>query len=181
MSIRTTPMPASAIDALAQRYGRDLEAEGISVQSMGGVTNIRAFLERFGPHGMNVAIAGLCDVGEEDVVRRGLEATGLGHDLSRDQLESFGFYVCVADLEDELIRSLGADMVQHVIEAAGESGPWTTFQKQAAQQNRDICAQLRRFMGTRRGRKIRYARLLVEALNLDRVPWPLDGVLAHHR
>jgi hypothetical protein len=28
-------------------------------------------------------------------------------------------------------------------------------------------------------RKIRYATLLVDALDLDRVPRPLDGVLAH--
>jgi hypothetical protein len=34
-------------------------------------------------------------------------------------------------------------------------------------------------MGTRSGRKIRYGRLLVEALDLDHVPRPLDGVLAH--
>jgi hypothetical protein len=33
-------------------------------------------------------------------------------------------------------------------------------------------------MGTRGGRKIRSARLLVEALDLSRVPRPLDGVLA---
>jgi hypothetical protein len=32
-------------------------------------------------------------------------------------------------------------------------------------------------MGTRSGRKILYARLLVEALDLERVPRPLDGVL----
>jgi hypothetical protein len=39
-------------------------------------------------------------------------------------------------------------------------------------------AQLRRFIGTRSGRKIRYGRLLVEALDLAEVPRPLDRVLA---
>jgi hypothetical protein len=34
-------------------------------------------------------------------------------------------------------------------------------------------------MGTRSGRKARYAALLVGALELDRMPRPLDGVLAH--
>jgi hypothetical protein len=34
-------------------------------------------------------------------------------------------------------------------------------------------------MGTRSGRKARYARALVEALDLDRTPAPLAGVLAH--
>ena len=32
-------------------------------------------------------------------------------------------------------------------------------------------------MGTRKGRKARYARLLVDALDLTRVPRPLDRVL----
>jgi hypothetical protein len=40
-------------------------------------------------------------------------------------------------------------------------------------------AQLWRFIGTRSGRKINYARLLVDALDLTRVPRPLDLVLAH--
>ena len=40
-------------------------------------------------------------------------------------------------------------------------------------------ARLRRFMGTRSGRKLRYGGLLVEALQLDHVPRPLDRLLAH--
>jgi hypothetical protein len=38
---------------------------------------------------------------------------------------------------------------------------------------------LRRFLGTRSGRKSHYARALVEALDLDHMPRPLDLVLAH--
>ena len=34
-------------------------------------------------------------------------------------------------------------------------------------------------MGTRSGRKIHYARLLVDALDLSEVPRPLDRVLGH--
>jgi hypothetical protein len=34
-------------------------------------------------------------------------------------------------------------------------------------------------MGSGSGRKIRYAGLMVEALELDRVPRPLDLVLSH--
>jgi hypothetical protein len=34
-------------------------------------------------------------------------------------------------------------------------------------------------MGTRARRKIRYGRLLVDALELSQVPRPLDRVLAH--
>jgi hypothetical protein len=34
-------------------------------------------------------------------------------------------------------------------------------------------------MGSRSGRKALYAQVLVDALDLSRVPRPLDGVLAH--
>ncbi len=37
---------------------------------------------------------------------------------------------------------------------------------------------MRRFLGTKRGRKIRYGSLLVEALAPERVPAPLDNLLA---
>jgi hypothetical protein len=37
---------------------------------------------------------------------------------------------------------------------------------------------LRRFVAVRSGRKARYAALLVEALDPDRVPHPLEAVLA---
>jgi hypothetical protein len=39
--------------------------------------------------------------------------------------------------------------------------------------------QLRRFMGSGAGRKIRYARFLIDALDHEAVPRPLDRVLVH--
>jgi hypothetical protein len=94
-------------------------------------------------------------------------------------MEALGFYVCVADLEDELIRSLGGAVVEQVIDAQGELGSFRTFQKQPAWRGRTLEEQLRRFLGTHRGRKIESAALLVDALDLTRVPRPLDRVLAH--
>ena len=168
-----------ALEALAGRRGRDLGAERISVVPIGGATNIRRFLELFGPSGQNVRLAGLCDAAEERDFRRSLGRAGLGSHLSRAEMEALGFFVCVDDLEDELIRSLGTARVEQLIEAQGELRAFRTFQKQAAQQGRTAAAQLRRFMGTRGGRKIQYAPLLVDALDLNRVPRPLDRVLAH--
>jgi len=100
-----------ALEALALRRGRDLGAERISVVPMGGARSIGRFLELFGPRGLDVRLAGLCDVGEEGDFRRGLEPAGLGSHLTRADMESLGFHVCVADLEDELIRSLGTASV----------------------------------------------------------------------
>jgi hypothetical protein len=168
-----------ALEALAARRGRDLAAEGISVVPIGGAQAIGSFLKLFGPQGRDVRLAGLCDAGEEGEFRRGLERAGLGSNLTRAEMEQLGFYVCVADLEDELIRALGAPAVERVADAQGDLGSFRTLQKQPAWQGRTTEEQLRRFMGSGGRRKIRYARLLVEALDLTQVPRPLDLVLAH--
>jgi hypothetical protein len=168
----------AALAALATRRGRDLHAEGVAIVPMGGATNISRFLHRFTSGEADIALAGLCDEAEEGAFRRGLERAGFGARLDRDAMERLGFFVCVADLEDELIRGLGTDAVLHIIEREGELGMLRTFQKQPAQRDRPVEAQLRRFLGTRQGRKIRYASLLVRALDPTDVPGPLDRVLA---
>ena len=168
-----------ALEALAERRGRNLSAEDISILPMGGATNIRSFLDLFGPQGLDVRLAGLCDAGEEGDFGRALERAGLGSNLSRADMEALGFYVCVADLEDELIRALGTASVEEILDSQGELGSFRTFQRQPAWQGRGTKEQLRRFMGSGAGRKIRYARLLVEALHLTRVPRPQERVLAH--
>jgi hypothetical protein len=168
-----------ALETLAKRRGRDLNAEGVSIVPIGGAKNIRRFLDVLGPHGRNVRLAGLCDAAEEGDFQRGLEQAGLGSDLSRADMERLGFYVCVADLEDELIRALGTTAVERVVEAQGDLGSFRTLQRQPAWRGKADGEQLRRFLGTYTGRKINYARLLVDALNLAHVPRPLDGVLAH--
>lgn len=166
-----------AIEALAERRARDLDAEGISLVPIGGAQAIGRFLDLFVPQGLR--LAGLCDAAEEGEFRRGLERAGLGSNLTRTDMERLGFYVCVEDLEDELIRALGAAAVEQVVEAQGDLGSFRTLQKQPAWQGRPVEEQLRRFMGSGGSRKIRYARLLVDAVDLARVPRPLDRVLAH--
>jgi hypothetical protein len=93
-------------------------------------------------------------------------------------MERLGFYVCVADLEEELIRALGSAAVEDVLEAQGDLASFRTLQKQPAWRGRSTEEQLRRFMGSGGRRKIRYARFLVEALDLGRMPRPLVRVLA---
>ena len=169
----------SAVEALAERRGRDLRAEQIAVVPIGGAQAIGQFLDLFGPAGLGVRLAGICDAGEEDDFRRGLERAGLGSRLTRTDMERLGFFVCAADLEDELIRALGAESVERVVEAQGELGSFRTLQKQPEWRGRTAEQQLRRFMGSGSGRKIRYARLLVDALDLGQVPRPLERALAH--
>ena len=168
-----------ALETLAERLGRNLEAEGVSIVAIGGAQAIRRVVVELGPRGRNVRLAGLCDAGEERAFRRGLELAGLGSPATRSELEALGFYVCEADLEDELIRALGAAAVEEVVEAQGDLRPFRTMQKQPEWRGRPREEQLRRFMGSGGRRKIRYARLLVDALDLTQVPQPLERVLAH--
>jgi hypothetical protein len=168
-----------AVEALAQRRGRNLQAEDISVVAIGGATNIGSFLNRFGPHGLDVRLAGLCDAGEGAPFPALSRAGRPRLQPHSPELERLGFYVCVADLEDELIRALGAATVEQVIEEQGEPGRFRTLQKQPAWQGRTTEEQLRRFMGSHGGRKIQYGAVLVDALDLTRVSRPLDRLLAH--
>ena len=169
----------SALEALAARRGRDLAVEGIGVVPIGGAQAIGRFLEHYGPNGLGLTVAGLCDAGEENDFRRGVERAGLGSNLSRAEMESCGFFVCVEDLEDELIRAVGVAEVERIAEAEGDLRSFRTLQKQAAWQGRPLQDQLRRWLGSGGRRKIRSACLLVDALDLAQVPRPLDGVLAH--
>jgi hypothetical protein len=167
-----------ALHTLAERSGRDLSAEGIEVVAMGGITNTRAFATRYGPHGLGVPLAGLYDAADEAKLLHGLAAAGLGAALGPGGPSGLGFYKCSADLEDELVRALGADAVEGVIEAAGEGRSLRLLTGMPAQRDWAREAVLRRFLGVRSGRKARYAALLVEALEPGRVPEPLAAVLA---
>ena len=167
----------AALETLARRRGRDLGGDRVVIVPMGGATTIGHFLGLLGPQGHDHRLAGLCDAGEEGDFRRALEQAGMGANLTRAELEANGFFVSVSDLEDELIRALGADAVIAIIGEQGELGSFRTLQRQPYHRDRSVEQVLWRFMGTRSGRKTIYARLLVEALDLDRVPRPLDGVL----
>jgi hypothetical protein len=155
-----------AVETLARRRDRDLNAEGVAVVPMGGYGNLPRLL---GPY-RDVRLAGLYDVGEE---RHFLRALGCD---DRAGLERAGFFACTRDLEDELTRAVGPDGMQHVLEGQGDLRAFRTYQKQPAHRDRPLEEQLHGFMWNR---KQRYAVLLVEALDLERVPLPLDRVLRH--
>jgi len=169
----------AALEALAPRLGQDLSRDRVFVVPMGGATNIATFLDLFGPAGLGARLAGLCDEDEEHHVRRGLAHAGLAPAPGRAGLERLGFYVCVADLEAEMIRALGPETVEQLIAAEGELPGFRRFCQQPAQRGRAREQQLRRFLGIRSGRKARYGRVLASALDLARIPRPLERVLGH--
>ena len=74
------------LETISRRLGRDLAAEGIRIQAIGGAHAIRRFVAELGS---DVAVRGLCDENEQHLFRRVLDAV----------------YVCIPDLEGELIRA----------------------------------------------------------------------------
>ncbi|MFG1868351.1 TOPRIM nucleotidyl transferase/hydrolase domain-containing protein [Micromonospora arborensis] len=166
-----------AVETLAERRERDLAGEGVCVLPIGGAMSVGRYLRLFGAQGLALTVRGLCDEAEEGFFRRGLEQAGFGTGLSRSAMEALGFHVCVTDLEDELIRALGSAGVERVIDAERDLARFRVFQNQPAQRGRTIERQLRRFMGTMSGRKARYARALVRALDPGAIPRPLDRLL----
>ncbi|HSV38180.1 MAG TPA: TOPRIM nucleotidyl transferase/hydrolase domain-containing protein [Nocardioidaceae bacterium] len=168
----------NALEAAALGRGRDLEAERIAIVPMGGAHGISRYLTRFGPLGAQVRVAGLCDLREEEVFRRALVAAEVGSPRTRADMEQLGFFTCVDDLEDELIRALGAEAVEEVFDAQGDLGSFRSLQTQPAWRGRNREDQMRRFLGSGARRKGRYARLLVEAaVGRDALPRPLDELL----
>jgi hypothetical protein len=87
-------------------------------------------------------------------------------------------YVCVEDIEDELIRALGPAGVEEVIAAQGELESFRGFQNQLAWRGRPVDAQLHRWLRSAHQRNKRYPPLLIAALDPARIPSPLAGVLA---
>ena len=134
----------------------------------GGYGNLSRVLERY----RDLRLAGLYDAGEDRHVLRALGCE------DREELERAGFFACTRDLEDELTRAVGPEGVQRVLEEQRELRAFRTYQKQPAHRDRPLEEQLHGFMWNR---KQRYAVLLVDALDLERVPRPLDRVLEHVR
>ncbi|MEV1006740.1 TOPRIM nucleotidyl transferase/hydrolase domain-containing protein [Streptomyces sp. NPDC049881] len=163
------PSDVAAVGALAARRGRDLAAEGVCVLAMGGAMSVARYARLLGPPGLGLRLTGLCDEAERPFYARGFERA----DAAREE-----FFVCAADLEDELIRALGVARVEELVTAEGDLRALRTFARQPAQRDHTAHQRMRRFLGTKKGRKIHYGRVLVEALAPDRVPAPLDGLLA---
>lgn len=146
-----------ALEAVARRLGLNLD--GIEIVPIGGAQAIRRASAQY----EGERVVGLCDIGEERWFQRVLgDAT----------------YVCVKDLEDELIRALGVDRVQEVVAAQGELDTFRNFQNQLFWRGRPVEQQLRRWLQNG-GRQHRYPPHLVEAMEPEEIPRPLVAVLGH--
>ena len=157
------------VEALAPRYGVDLDDLGIEVVSMNGAGNAARYIRETTATGHRVG--GLYDEAEEHFVTNAL-GRQVGEDLSGQ-----GFFACRRDLEEEMIRAIGAARIVEILEANGEGGKFRTLQNQPEHRGEEVADQLHRFFGTASGRKIRYGTILGEAVELEHIPEPLVGLL----
>lgn len=167
---------AAAVRSLARQSGIDLTVERIEIRPADGITNYPKLIARIRRDHPAAALRGIYDEADERHVANGL-GLGAGVSSARTEIEARGFYVCVTDLEDELIRALGTDEVEAVLAEHDDLRSFRRFQAQPQHRDGATSHQLRRFMGTRATRKIRYGRLLVDALGPLRAPLPLRRVL----
>ena len=171
---------AAAVRAIADLLGCDLDSHHIRVLSADGVSNFSQLLVEFVRKHPGAGVCGMYHIADERHVRRALTQAAIPV-AAHESLESAGFFACVADLEDELIRALGAEGVERVLEAQGELVSFRRFQAMPQHRGTPVHHQLRRFLGTRATRKIRSAQRLVEALGLARLPRPLVQLAARLR
>jgi hypothetical protein len=142
------------LERIARRLGRDLAAEGIEIHAIGGAHAIRRFVAG---RASDVTVRGLCDESEQQLFRRVLDDV----------------YVCVPDLEGELIRALGVERTLELVDQQS----FSLMQLQPEQRGRPIELQLHRWLRSSSSRYHRYLPVLTDALDLDRLPTPLAGVL----
>lgn len=156
-----------ALEALARRRGDPLVDAEIVV--MDGITNLRGRLIAL--KGSRMRVLGLYDGAERAYVERVLVTFGVADP------EAAGFFGCDRDLEDEVIRAAGPDLVLDTLARRGELERFRRFQRQPAQRVRSMQEQLHRFAGTAAGRKSRFAADVIEVMPMARMPVPLTALL----
>ena len=166
-----------AVATLAARLGLDLS--GTEVMSTGGSSAFKKFMsDAVRMAGGDIPLYGLCDEAETADAIEAITASGLGTPVDDGDLAAHGFYVCRRDLEDELIRAVGPDSVVTVIRDEGDWPSLDRLRRQPAWRDEPLLEQLRRFMSSQSGRKARYARLLIESMDLTHAPTPLLGLVS---
>ena len=150
----------------------------VEVVSLEGVTNFDRTLVALESESHPPRVAGLCDAREAGFLVRSLARRGRPVQDVTD-LASHGFFVCDTDLEDELIRALGSDVVAEVVEEIGDGPRFAVFSNQPEWRGRPVEDQLHRFAGTRSGRKEQLARALATRLDDTTTPPPLRDLLDH--
>lgn len=181
------PSDVAALETVLARHGDGVVRDPTTgrrtayrLVDMGGVTNIAAHLRaarRTDPTAPAPVVLGLCDEREAWVVVRALRDVGRQvEDVAG--LAEHGFSVCHRDLEEELIRALGAERCLELLRSLGLDHRFRTFSAQRAWAGRPVEERLHRFCGVASGRKVRLAGAMAGALPPDAVPAPIARLVA---
>ncbi len=163
------------VEAAAQAIGFSLDREGVSVFALDGADKFAHVLSIVGAAGFDLPICGICD---ED--REASWAGKLGVKIK--DLESIGFFVARADLEEEYIRAVGAQTVAAALIAAGAAREQGILQSTGAAALADVTdKQLGTFLSSVDSRKVPAARLVGPMLTAAHVAGSpaLSGLLGH--
>lgn len=161
-------------DAILIRHVLASRGAEADVVPMGGVTNLGRYLTARG--GPSRRVLTVVDAAEQRVAHRVLRRFGRDVDTV-DELARNGVFVCERDLEDLLIRSLGAETVLDALASMGELGAFESFSRMPAWRRRHVTDRLHRFAGSGSGRKARLAAALAVRLDPDDLPDPLDAIV----
>jgi hypothetical protein len=156
-----------ALETMAQRLGRDLEAERIVVVPIGGAHAVRNVVAEFEDRPA-VRFSGLVDEAEADLFVRAAEAC--------PTFEVTRIHVCVRDLEDELIRALAPHHFESLLAEAGDLSSFRTMQKQPSWRDEPVEAQMHRWLRSISGRTNRYADRVLRCSDA-RLPGPLVAAI----
>ena len=152
-----------AVETAAARLGRDLVEDAVVVLPMGGAQAAARFVRRF-LEWPAIRLTGLCDSAEERFF-----------DEAFAQLPPPGgdYFVCAADLEEELIRAVGRDRIEDLLSREDDLRAFRTLQKQREWRDEPFERQIHRWLRSVARRNLRYARLLVIAAPDGGLPRPL--------
>jgi len=153
---------------------RNFDAEGVTILNLQGGGGFAAHYELFGPPGLKMDVLGLCDEDKEQTWIDALQNAGVPV-ADRAFLNAKGFYVCMKDLEDELISSLGIPAVQAIISAQGAGPAFAAFAQQPKKKTLSATDQLRGFI---HGDNIRWVIHLIDALDLAKLPGALNALMS---
>lgn len=168
------PSDAAAVRALMERDG--IDPAPVELVNLQGITNVGRTLKEIRQVVGDIDVVGMCDAAESRFAEKALADDGLPV-LDATDLPVYGFFVCQADLEDELIGALGPDAALQALQDAGLGGKFDALRNQGAWADRPLAEQLHRFCGAATGRKELAAAILAAALPADAVPEPLAMLL----
>ena len=172
------PSDVAAVNALMKTC--DIDPKPAELVSLAGITNVGRVLAEVRLTRPDVDVVGLCDAADTRFVEKALSDDGMPVADASD-LPVYGFFVCERDLEDELIRALGAERARDAIVGAGLGSPFESLRSQQPWVDRPLAEQLHRFCGAASGRKELAAGILASALAPDEVPEPLSMLLERIR